>query len=290
MIAWGAIAPHGGVSLDGSEPLRGAMRELGRRCETAALDALVLITPHGVHVEGHFAVVVAATLAGEVEDEHLTVATDRALAASILGELRTACLPALAISYGSDAPELAEHPLDWGAHVPLFYLPRLPVVVLSPARELTLAEHVVAGAAIARASGRIGLVASADHAHTHAEGGPYHVDEAAARAYDDAVVELVERNELAGLLELGPAAEAGLADSLWQLLVLHGALGEGFTSDLLAYEAPSYFGMLVASFEPVAPASSAIAPQSTTSSESASGSEVASARKPISGGPTRNAV
>ena len=104
------------------------------------------------------------------------------------------------------------------------------------------------------------------------------------------MVALVERNDLAGLLGLGPAAEAALADSLWQLLVLHGALGECFDAHVLAYEAPTYFGMLVASFEPTAPPSSAIAPQSTTSSESASGSEVSSARKPIEGGPTRKAV
>jgi aromatic ring-opening dioxygenase LigB subunit len=290
VIAWGAIAPHGGVSLDGSEPLRVAMRELGRRCEAAALDALVVLTPHGVHVEEHLAVVVAAALEGEVEDEPLTVTTDRLLAETILRELRADGVPALGISFGSNAPELAEHPLDWGAHVPLFYLPRLPVVVISPARELSLVDHVRAGAAISRAPGRIGLVASADHAHTHAEGGPYHVDPEAARAYDEALVALVAQNRLEGLLELGPAAEAALADSLWQLLVLHGALGNGFDADLLVYEAPSYFGMLVASFEPTAPASSAIAPQSTTTSASASGSEVWSARNPIVGGPTRKAV
>ncbi|HXH88570.1 MAG TPA: hypothetical protein VNI55_08200 [Gaiellaceae bacterium] len=289
MIAWGGIAPHGGVSLDGSELLREAMRELARRCEASELEALVVLTPHGVHVEAHFAVVVAGTLVGEVEGESFTVATDRPLADAILRELRADGIPALAISSGSNAPELAEHPLDWGAHVPLWYLPRLPAVVVSPARELSLAEHVRAGAAIARAPGRLGLVASADHAHTHSAGGPYHVDQEAARAYDDAIVELVRENRLERLLELGPAAERGLADSLWQLLVLHGALAGDFGADLLAYEAPSYFGMLVASFEPTAPASTTIAAQRTTSSESANGSEVASARKPIAGGPTRNA-
>jgi len=290
MIVWGAIAPHGGISLDGSERLREAMRELGRRCKTAAPEALVVLTPHGVHVEGHLAVVTAGMLAGQVEDEALTVETDRPLADAILLELRADGIPALAISCGSNAPEHAEHPLDWGALVPLWYLPRLPVVVVSPARDLSLSEHVRAGAAIARAPGRHALVASADHAHTHTEGGPYHVDAESARAYDDAVVALVQENRLAGLLELGAAAERGLADSLWQLLVLHGALGVGFSAALLAYEAPSYFGMLCASFEPVAPASSAIVPQSATRSESATGSEVASARKPIAGGPTRNAV
>ena len=40
------------------------------------------------------------------------------------------------------------------------------------------------------------------------------------------------------------------ADSLWQVLVLHGALDGGFAAELLSYERPTYFGMLCAAFEP----------------------------------------
>ena len=46
---------------------------------------------------------------------------------------------------------------------------------------------------------------------------------------------------------------AAMADSWWQMLVLYGALEEDggtFRSDLLAYEAPTYYGMLTAVFEP----------------------------------------
>jgi hypothetical protein len=32
--------------------------------------------------------------------------------------------------------------------------------------------------------------------------------------------------------------------------MLHGALGDGFESDLISYDVPSYFGMLTASFTP----------------------------------------
>jgi len=40
--------------------------------------------------------------------------------------------------------------------------------------------------------------------------------------------------------------EAGKADSLWQLLVLQGAVGEDARATLLAYAAPTYYGMAVA--------------------------------------------
>jgi aromatic ring-opening dioxygenase LigB subunit len=138
-------------------------------------------------------------------------------------------------------------PLDWGALIPLAFLPELPVVVVSPARDLGLQAHVRAGEAIARAPGRIGLVASADHGHAHDPDGPYGYDPAAAE-YDERVVELVRENRLEGLLELEDLAGRGKADSLWQMVVLHGALGDGWRAELLSYEAPTYFGMLVAAF------------------------------------------
>jgi hypothetical protein len=32
--------------------------------------------------------------------------------------------------------------------------------------------------------------------------------------------------------------------------MLHGALGDGYDAELISYEAPTYFGMLTASFVP----------------------------------------
>ena len=40
-------------------------------------------------------------------------------------------------------------------------------------------------------------------------------------------------------------------DALWQILNLHGALaGTNLRGELLSYEAPTYFGMLCAAYEP----------------------------------------
>ena len=97
-LVFACIAPHGDVDLDPS--LRPAMEELGRRAEAAAPDVAVVVTPHSVHVEGHYAVVTSAKV-GEYE-------TDRATAEALLAT----DLPILSVSYGSNWLEFA----DRGVH------------------------------------------------------------------------------------------------------------------------------------------------------------------------------
>ncbi len=259
MIAFAAIAPHGDPAFVEGSPTRTALEEAGRRLEAAAPEVTVVLTPHNVHVEGTFGVVVAETLTGRLDEPglelELTVATDRALAARILAGLRDAGLPAAGLSFGSNDPALAEHPLDWGALIPLWFLGRdtRPVVVVSPARERSQAEHVRAGAAIAAAcADRQGaLVASADHGHAHDPAGPFGFHPAAAD-YDARVVGNVREQRLGDVLALEPIVEDAKADSLWQLAMLHGALGDAYAAELLSYEAPTYFGLLVATYVPTA--------------------------------------
>lgn len=240
MICFGAIAPHGELQL--APELLDAMLELGRRLDTATADAVVVVTPHNVHVEGHFAVCVAAR-AGKHE-------VDRVLADAIVGHAQHVRLPAVRVSYGGNDPADAELPLDWGTEIPLEHLPAKRVVVVSPARERPLAEHVRLGEAIAAASGgrRVALVASADHAHTHQEDGPYGFSPAAA-AYDALLQEILATGPLAFQPLVDHVGEAK-ADSLWQLLVLQGAVGADPAVDVLAYAAPTYYGMLVAAVTP----------------------------------------
>jgi aromatic ring-opening dioxygenase LigB subunit len=230
VIVFAAIAPHGDVELD--PQLRDAMAELGRRCDA---DVAIVVTPHNVHVEGHFAVVTAARV-GEHE-------TDQELAQAIVAALRADGLPVVGVSYGGNDPAAGEMPLDWGAEVPLQFVRAPHVVVVAPARDRPLEEHVRAGAAIARATAdrRCALIASADHGHAHDPEGPYGFDPAAA-AYDARFLELLAAEPL----DFGPLAELvepAKADSLWQLLVLQGAVSG--RADLLAYSAPTYYGMAV---------------------------------------------
>lgn len=238
MIVAAGIAPHGDV--DAAPELRPALEELGRRFAAAAPDAVVVVTPHTVHVEGHFAVVVSARV-GPHE-------VDRVLAAALLDALRAEGLPALGVSFGGNDPAEAEMPLDWGTGIPLAHVDAPRVVVLSPARDRPLAEHVRAGSALAASDkllqARVAVLASADHGHAHDAAGPYGFDPAAGE-YDALVREILGDRPL-DFLPLARLVEAARADSLWQLLVLQGAVGPAAGAELLAYAAPSYYGMLVA--------------------------------------------
>ena len=255
-LIFAAIAPHGGPVFDQPDgPTRQAMEELGRRFDAAAPEAVIVLTPHGVHLDGEFAVVRSARLEGDAAewthaDTRYEGPGDPELADACVGALRDAGLPATGLTFGATAAGASTMPLDWGALIPLWFM-RAPAVVVSPCRARSTDEHLRAGAALAAATGerRVALIASADHGHGHTADGPYGFA-AESAAYDADVVELVRENRLAELATWGTEfALAAKADSFWQLLMLHGAIGGCWEADLLSYEAPTYFGMLCAAFE-----------------------------------------
>jgi aromatic ring-opening dioxygenase LigB subunit len=239
-LVFACIAPHGDVDL--APELRAAMEELGRRCAAAGPEVVVIVTPHSVHVEGHFAVVTAGKV-GEWE-------TDASAAAALL----EASLPILGVSYGGNYAASAEFPVDWGTEVPLAFVGAPRVVVVSPARDRPLEEHLTLGRTIASnkllQAKRVALVASADHGHAHDPDGPYGFDPAAA-AYDAQLQEILASDRL-DFVPLAELVEPAKADSLWQLLVLQGAVGKTARADVLAYAAPTYYGMLVAEVQTAA--------------------------------------
>jgi aromatic ring-opening dioxygenase LigB subunit len=222
-----AIAPHGDV--EGNAELLAAMEELGRRYDGES--TVIVVTPHNVHVEGHYAIAVSARV-GEHE-------IDRELAIRLVDEIRAAGLPVVGVSYGGNDPNEAELPLDWGTEVPLRYVHARRVVVIAPARDRPLEEHIRLGELLRGHA----LIASADHGHAHDASGPYGFHPAAAE-YDRRFQELVPAGDFRPLAELVADAKA---DSLWQLLVLQGATG-GRGGALLAYAQDSYYGMAVAVF------------------------------------------
>jgi aromatic ring-opening dioxygenase LigB subunit len=255
VLTFAAIAPHGAPIFDDPEgPTRRGLEELGRRFAAARPEAVIVLTPHGIHLDDHFAVVRSSRLAGDASqwtdaDTSYDGPGYPALAERCIAALKEDGLPALGVTFGATAAGASTMPLDWGALIPLWFM-RAPAVVVSPCRALSNAQHVRAGAALARATGsaRVALIASADHGHGHTADGPYGFS-AESGPYDDRIQELVRGNELTALTELDPSwAVAALADSFWQLLMLHGAVADAFEPELLSYEAPTYFGMLTASY------------------------------------------
>jgi aromatic ring-opening dioxygenase LigB subunit len=257
MIAWAAIAPHGNpVYTEPEGATRQGMEELRERFDATEPDAVIVVTPHGTLVDERFGVVRSARLA-----EHVSQFTipeyvyegpgDPELADACVRELEAEGLPVAGLTFGASLAESSVMPIDWGAAIPLWFM-RAPAVVVTPCRALSNDEHVRAGAALARASGerRVAFIASADHGHGHTPDGPYGFSEH-SKPYDDTIVDIVERNALGELVAWSAQrAIDAKADSFWQLLMLHGALGDGYDAELLTYEAPTYFGMLTASFRP----------------------------------------
>ena len=259
-----AIAPHGGIAItdEVARVTRSGMEELGRLFDEARPDTVIVATPHNVHISNVLGVVVASRVAGRLDGVspaiELDVPSDTELAWRVLETLGHAGLSAAGVSFGSNDPGTAVAPMDWGVLIPLWFMggrrpSPVPLVVVTPARDLPPSDHVTAGAAIASAAAqserRVALIASADHGHAHRRGGPFAYDPAAAE-YDALVCDFVGNNTLERLSEISPEmVEKAKADSWWQMLILHGAT-PGWRGQLISYEAPTYFGMLTAAYWP----------------------------------------
>ncbi|OLC23693.1 MAG: hypothetical protein AUH40_10560 [Chloroflexi bacterium 13_1_40CM_65_17] len=272
-LVFAAIAPHGGLAVaEACRPdemqlaraTRSGMEDLGRAFATAKPEAVIVATPHNVHISNSFGVVVAGRIAGNLGDDTpqrvaLDVPGDTRLAWLVLETLAGENLPAVGVSYGSNDPAAAVAPMDWGVLIPLWFMggredPPLPLVVVTPARDLPADDHVLAGAAIAAAAAasgrRVAFIASADHGHAHRADGPYGYH-SSAKVYDDLICRLVRADTLSGLRDIPlTLVEHAKADSWWQMLMLLGATGDGWHGRLISYEAPTYFGMLTAAYEP----------------------------------------
>ncbi len=284
-LVFAAIAPHGGFAIaelvapedrDVALATRRGFEELGRRFDAAAPESAIVLTPHGIHVEDAMAVVTSGTLWGELKEGgarrsafdprtgersvSLTVKSDRDLALRCLEGLNGAGIRTVGVSYGGNDPATASFPMDWAVLVPLWFMggrraTPVSAVSIAPARDMPFEAHVRAGEALRRVIDayprRVALIASCDHGHAHDANGPYGFHPA-AKQFDERVVEIVKANDLARLLtfDAGFVADAK-ADSYWQMLMLHGALRrDAWRGELLSYEAPTYFGMLCASYVP----------------------------------------
>ena len=270
-LVFACIAPHGGIAIaeacppeavDVARITRRGMEELGRRFAAAAPEVAIVLSPHNIHVEGALAVVTSGTLAGALDGSpavRLRLPADRPLALALRDAIADAGVPIVAVSYGANDPAAATYPMDWAVLVPLWFMggrrdPPVATVVAAPARDLSFDQHVAAGRAIARAAAasakRIALVASCDHGHGHLATGPYGFTPK-SREFDEQVIALVKADDLGGLLRMEPTLPVeGRADSFWQMLMLHGALGTAWRGEFLSYEAPTYFGMLCAAYLP----------------------------------------
>ena len=273
-IVFGAICPHGPIAvtetctddeLELAAATREAFEELGRRAAAAEPDAVVVVTPHNVHVQGAMAVVVAGALEGAVAGTDgrtigLEAATDRELAGLVLEALHDAGVPTVGVSYGGNRDRRGGD-ADGLGHADPALAPRRACDTSAARRRRQPGARSLARSARRRGprdrgrrrplrpprrrSSRAPTTGTAT-TRTGRTATTLRPPSTTARSRRSS-----ERTASAELLALEPAfVERAAADSWWQLLMLHGALGDGWQAELLSYEAPTYYGMLCAAFTP----------------------------------------
>lgn len=284
-LVFGAIAPHGFPIIDdlsedaeGALVTRAAMHELGRRCATAKPDVLVIAGPHGVRVDGAICLAHVARGAGTLRWQdraiEMNIPVDGEMTDAIAAAARARGVPIALAGYAGNRRDQSVIPLDWGVITPLWFLGHdrqlegagdvlsdppdrdigPPAVIVTPSRALPRSAMVAFGRAVADAAAgerRVAFIASCDWAHTHREDGPYGFHPAAARV-DALVVNAIRDNEPGRLIDLSEEDVRDAAiDGLWQTLMLAGVKERvPLAVDLLSYEAPTYYGMLVAVYTP----------------------------------------
>src|SRR5215213_2778156 len=276
-LVFAAIAPHGFPLIpDLSDDAGGA---LATRAAAAGVEALVIAGPHGVRVEGAICLAdtarAAGTLAWQGRQVELNVPVDGPLTDAVAVKAEERAIPIALAGYGGSRRDQSVLPLDWGVLTPLWFLghsqnmrghgdvladpPKAdfgpPAVIVTPSRSLPRETLVDFGRAVAEAATNdprpIGFIASCDWGHAHAATGPYGFHPESATV-DAEVVAAVQANDPLRLIDLdeGRARDAAI-DGLWQALMLGGALDvTPMTVEFLSYEAPIYYGMLVAVWTP----------------------------------------
>jgi aromatic ring-opening dioxygenase LigB subunit len=282
-LVFACVAPHGfpiipslSDDAEGALATRAAMLEMGRRCAAAQPDVLVVATPHGTRVDGAICLAAVARAAGilrwQERQIEMNVPVDGPLTDTIAEAARARDVPIAMASYAGNRRYQSAIVLDWGTITPLWFLGHdqdiagsgdvladppedtgPPVVIAAPSRLLPRTAMVAFGTAVAEAAARDGrrvaFVASCDWGHTHQASGPYGYHPAAAEV-DALVVQALREGELDRLIDLPEQQVQDAAiDGLWQTLMLAGALKHTpLQGEVLCYEAPSYYGMIVAAW------------------------------------------
>lgn len=270
-LVYACVAPHGyeiiadiaGPERERFRPIREGMEVLGERMASAQPDTVIVATPHGFRVEDQIAIATNEFAAGQLtkygDVAELSMTCDQGLALQLRDAARAAGLPVVQTFFGASGGSWSVLPMDWGTLIPMWFLggrsehaPKL--VVVTPTRAAGLEGLIRFGEVIHEtidaAPGRVAFVASADQGHAHSADGLYGYHPASA-AYDQKICDIVRENRLADLLTFDEAFVADAKpDSLWQMAILYGIHKRcPLHGRLISYNAPTYYGMMCASYE-----------------------------------------
>ena len=260
MIVFSVIVPHSPLLLPtiGKEHQKKltktltAYKTLEEDLYVTKPDTLVVISPHGTTLPDAFPLFISPTYRADLKefgDLTTTIAakTDIRLIEKIRN-LRLGDNPALITG-------LTDPALDYGAAVPLYFLtPHLPdiKVVSLGISQLPLSTHQATGEKIGeilqQSTKRIGVICSADLAHTLTDAAPGGFSPE-GKKFDEALVQAVRQNDITAIMQLETKMELAKACGLRPIVMCLGSIaGVNYTPQLLSYEGPFGVGYLVAKF------------------------------------------
>jgi len=248
------LMPHGNPVLEPEDEetkkLAEVLEGIGRTFRD--VDSYVLVSPHNARMSDHFGVVMAEHLVSWLGFEGKELPgeweTDRELAERIYKAEKETGMPAVDLNFASLRGEYSRWPLSWGELIPLQFLKKKPLVLITPTRGVSRETLVkfgeILGDVIESTDKRIALIVSADHGHAHDENGPYGLRKE-SETYDRLIMELINENRLEELLKVPEElVKNALVDSYWQMLIMLGAMRKAeFELKESAYACPTYFGM-----------------------------------------------
>ncbi|MDP8011897.1 MAG: extradiol dioxygenase [Thermoplasmata archaeon] len=254
MLKFITLMPHGEEVLnpkdDETKSLKMLMQEIGESANDIA--EFIVLSPHSIRIMDHISIIFSEHVSNGKD-----FPVDRKLAHIIFTESKRNNLPVVEVNYGALEGKESKIPLDWGTSIPLEFFKNVKnLVIISPARIIDINHLIKFGEILAQVTDNyendIGIIVSADNAHSHKEDGPYGFSKY-AKIYDDFIINSFKNNKIEAIAKLDEKiVEEAKPDSFWQILVLVGILKrKNFLVQEIKYSCPSYFGMMAAKFTKV---------------------------------------
>ncbi|MFW9972459.1 MAG: hypothetical protein ACFFDF_19900 [Candidatus Odinarchaeota archaeon] len=269
------ILPHGSMILDPKKngiskqviKLHEAMKKIRKIINQLSPDVIFLTTPHSIALSYDYAIYLnklasgTAEWNGEYGEFSIDIRLSQELSTRLLNLLQTKDIAVQGISAYSSNVSV---PLHWGEVVPLWFLKDLPlnleyIILSQPLRRLEHArsmikESISLGAHLKKffesIDKRVALIISADLSHTHEKEGPYGFSEE-AETFDKMIQDWAASLNSQILTEkIVPILDKAMCCGLIGFAILQGLIGnDNFKPNILIRESPSYYGMMVASYQ-----------------------------------------